>query len=604
MRLSLKMVLIFSAMMLAAFFVLSSLAANSVIEGAGAFTEARFRNMATGITRELQDDFTMMKLTLDELAGNTTFMAALNQMVRDDTDDQKMGIAAGKAALAQMDHSPLVRMNDRVSFYTRDGIFLTSPTLLDDGQYGSPGTTNRAGEIISSFAWLDRVDSGEGPFVLALHEDFLSEGPGAQIYGVIQRVSYKGKELGYLEIDRNAEDLAGIMAFVDDESILVQVYLSNGQMLFSSTEESFGWPDDMEQDTFTRLTPDGRSGAYDIYHTFLEPYSLHMVIAQPSAVIDMNQQILRGVMFRRALMITVPAILIIIWVSFRLTRSTRRLTRKVRGLSGGNPLSVSPEETRALTETVTSPVDRETFELEQVLNEMIRNEKKSASTELALREGTLQAQLNALQTQINPHFIYNTLNIISAKSMESGNYDVIEICDQFAQMLRYSTDTRSRTATMAEEIENVRSYLALAKARYEDNLEYRIDVPEDLNGIIVPKLTLQPLVENALTHGFDGMNVLRKLAVSGRIENDTLILEIRDNGSGFSDEMLRSLRARIRDIEDGKVSIEESGGHIGLVNTCLRLHYYSNGAMRIAIRNDEGAVVTLTMPCGQKNNPA
>ena len=68
--------------------------------------------------------------------------------------------------------------------------------------------------------------------------------------------------------------------------------------------------------------------------------------------------------------------------------------------------------------------------------------------EIAMREGTLQAQLSALQTQINPHFVYNTLNIISAKSMESGNYEVIEICDQFAQMLRYATDTRSRTATV------------------------------------------------------------------------------------------------------------------------------------------------------------
>ena len=82
-----------------------------------------------------------------------------------------------------------------------------------------------------------------------------------------------------------------------------------------------------------------------------------------------------------------------------------------------------------------------------------------------MREGTLQAQLSALQTQINPHFVYNTLNIISAKSMESGNYEVIEICDQFAQMLRYATDTRSRTATMAEELENVRYYLMLSKAR-------------------------------------------------------------------------------------------------------------------------------------------
>lgn len=130
-------------------------------------------------------------------------------------------------------------------------------------------------------------------------------------------------------------------------------------------------------------------------------------------------------------------------------------------------------------------------------------------------------------------------------------------------------------------------------------MEFTVDVPENLNTITVPKLTLQPLVENALTHGFDGTNVLRRLSVTGLIKANRLILEIRDNGTGFSDEMLQSLRARIQEIEDGKVSIEASGGHIGLVNTCLRLYYYSKGAMHMNIRNDSGAVITMTMPCGK-----
>lgn len=225
--------------------------------------------------------------------------------------------------------------------------------------------------------------------------------------------------------------------------------------------------------------------------------------------------------------------------------------------------------------------------------------RDSTLNELAMREGTLQAQLNALQMQINPHFIYNTLNIISAKSMESGNLDVIEICDQFASMLRYATDTRSRTAFLQEEIENVRNYLLLAKSRYEDNLEFVIDVPEDLHGIEVPKLTLQPLVENALNHGYAGSSTLRRISVIGTITDSMLVLEIRDNGTGFSEDMLRSFRRLIADIDAGKVSIEDAGGHIGLINTCLRLHYYSNGAIRITIRNDNGAVVTLTMPVEQ-----
>ena len=78
---------------------------------------------------------------------------------------------------------------------------------------------------------------------------------------------------------------------------------------------------------------------------------------------------------------------------------------------------------------------------------------------------------------------------------------------------------------------------------------------------------------------------------------ETLSIKIQDNGNGFSEEMLRALRDRIREIEAGKVSIEESGGHIGLINTCLRLHYYSNGQVHVSIRNDGGAVITISMPC-------
>ena len=342
--------------------------------------------------------------------------------------------------------------------------------------------------------------------------------------------------------------------------------------------------------------PENCETEYLVYHTLMERDGLHLVIAQDAHLQDMQNHRLRRNMFLRALYIMIPTGLLISLVSLRLTRSTRKLTRKVRQIPISSMLKTSPGALSELAETVTSPTDRETHELEQVFNAMMLHLREAASAEMALREGALQARLSALQTQINPHFIYNTLNIISAKSMESGNFDVIEICNQFAQMLRYSTDTRSQTATMAEEIEFVRSYLMLAKARYEDNLEFSIDVPENLGDITVPRLTLQPLVENALNHGFDGKNVLRRLSVSGHIEGGLLVLIIRDNGTGFSEEMLQSLRSRIRAIEEGTVSIESTGGHIGLINTCLRLHYYSKGAMRIAIGNDNGAVITLTMP--------
>ena len=207
MRLSAKMILIFTAMMLVALLFLSGYAANTSVQGANAFTEARFHNMAVSIYRDMQQDFSMMQLTLDELTGNSTFMAALNQMIRDDSDDQKMAQAAEKAALQQLSQSPLVDAYQRVTFYTREGVFLTVPPDKDTTLiYGSP----QAMETISAFPWLDEADASDSYCVLAPHRDFLSRRQEAMVYGIVQKVSYHEKVIGYLEIAKSAEPFCRI----------------------------------------------------------------------------------------------------------------------------------------------------------------------------------------------------------------------------------------------------------------------------------------------------------------------------------------------------------------------------------------------------------
>lgn len=555
--------------------------------------------MYASIQRDLEQDISMMEMTLQELTDNTSFMAALNQMVRDDSADQKMALAASKAAIQQLLQSPLVDSFYRVSFYTRDGVFLT--THLGKDQRMTAGSRDMGAEI-AVLPWLDFADQRPTPIILPPHEDIFSPNRAVRVYGIVQQVEYHGNTIGYLEVSSQQEALARIMEFVDNQDVCVEAVFDDGKRLFESTPADWTWPTDLETDRFTSVQTDGGSGR-TVLHERIDRMGLNLYISQDSAFFDMANARQRSTMFRQALMVMLPAALLIVLVSISLTRSIRMLTKKVRQIPADSVLRQDAVPTYGLLSTVTSSRDQETHELEQVFNHLMVRLRDSATNELMLREGALHAQLSALQTQINPHFIYNTLNIISAKSMESGNFDVIEICDQFAQMLRYSTDIRSRTATLAEEIDNVRNYLMLAKARYENNLEFTIDVPENLSEITMPKLTLQPLVENALTHGFDGKNELRKLYVTGRIEGRLLILEIRDNGTGFSSEMLQSLRANIEQIRAGKLSIEASGGHIGLVNTCLRLHYYSKGAMQISIRNESGAVITITMPCEPRRSP-
>jgi len=589
------MVLIFSAMMLVGFLLFYSFASRTSLEGASAFTESRFKNMSTSISRDLEQEFDMMEITLQELTDNFTFMSALNQIVRDDTEDQKMAQAAERTALQQLIESPLVDMYYRATFYTRDGAFLTSSVSKDSSLIPR---SEEAIALISSFPWLDEADRSKDVVIMPTSRDAFSRDPDDEVYGITAVARYNGNPIGYISIVNRLQNLNVLMDYADEPGICVEAVYDNGSLLFRSQEASWTWPEDLVSDTVTTVPATGGGPGRIVYHSYIKKLNLHLYISQDAAISETGKAMLRGSMLKRAALILIPAILLIALVSIGLTHSIRKLTKKVRQVSVASLLRQDDESAKALLAPTTHPLDQETHELEQVFDRLMLRLRDSTANELSLREGTLQAQLNALQTQINPHFIYNTLNIISAKSMEKGNYEVIEICDQFAEMLRYSTDTRSRTATMAEEIRNVRNYLNLAKARYEENLEFVIDVPENLNEITVPKLTLQPLVENAISHGFDGTNVLRKLSVTGQLLEGQLILEIRDNGNGFSEEMLQSLRERIREIEAGKVSIEESGGHIGLINTCLRLHYYSQGQVHVSIRNEGGAVVTISMPRG------
>lgn len=590
-KLSVKMVLLFSSVMLLAMLALSSFAIESSISGENEYTSGRFHNMSASITRDIEQSIELMNLTIDDLTQNLSFMANLNQFVRDDSADGKVGIAARNAAVQHLVQSRILDNFYQVAFFTRDARCVTNQA---DEENKLKSRSRALKTIVDGMPFLDTADRTDAFLILPPHENFFCVPNGERVYSVLRRVQYFGRTIGYIEVSERCDMLERILSFVDNNAIRVQVYFDDGTLFYSSSNELL--PFDANIPAGAILDWQIGERQIQVQHTVLADLQMHLFVWQDAAV---SSSLLRGIqknMLRRTFLVLLPGIAAIVLVSMLLTRSIRCLTKKVQQMQVGRVLQDDEDVLAFLNTQVTSRSDREIFELEHAFNQMMVQLRSSTMNELAMREGTLQAQLSALQTQISPHFIYNTLNIISAKAMESSNFDIIELCDQFASMLRYATYTSSRTATLQEEIANAHNYLQLAKARYEDNLEYTIDVPKELTGLIVPKLTLQPLVENALTHGYDGTNALRRLSVTGRFEAGKLHLRVRDNGTGFTPEMLASLSRRIEEIQDDHSFASDASTHIGLINTCLRLHYYSKGAMRMSIRNEDGAVVELTMP--------
>ena len=412
------------------------------------------------------------------------------------------------------------------------------------------------------------------------------------IYTLMSPAVYHGKQIGFVEVNALSTDLFDIFSSNDMAGFRATAYDADGRLFHRSFDDTIDYSA-AEYGSMTECS-DENGDTYYVVKEHCSWLGFDIYAAQRTAVFEssIHSVILHHVLV--SLLVLFIAEVFIILSSHQLSRSILRLTRKVSQLSDPAAIAERPLLPEEMPK-VTNPRDVEMRELEDVFDKQVMELKTAMRNDAELRESNLRSRLNALQAQINPHFIYNTLNIISAKSMEAGNEEVIDICGKFAQMLRYSTDLRSKTATLQEEIAHVRNYLALAKARLEDRLEYTIDIPDAFSHLTLPKLSLQPIAENAISHGYQGSSGTIHITISGTVDEDgCLHLLICDDGCGFGEEILSHLREEFSRIEAGELTEpENTSAHIGLVNTYRRLFYFSRGAIRMRVRNDGGAVVEL-----------
>ncbi|MBQ9065551.1 MAG: histidine kinase [Blautia sp.] len=201
------------------------------------------------------------------------------------------------------------------------------------------------------------------------------------------------------------------------------------------------------------------------------------------------------------------------------------------------------------------------------LNTALENEKRASMLQL-------QAQFDTLQTQVNPHFIYNVLNIISSRAIMADDEVICEMCGSLGSMLRYSTNNKKRYASVSEELEYLNSYFYLLKSRYENRLNVMIDVENSVLDILLPKMTLQQIVENSIKHGYHETDENMDITITGKQEADGWFVMVEDNGSGAPDDKVSSLKGRFEEIRHSysnlSISTEAEMGGIGLPNTFAR----------------------------------
>ncbi len=191
------------------------------------------------------------------------------------------------------------------------------------------------------------------------------------------------------------------------------------------------------------------------------------------------------------------------------------------------PIHADVEEVQLLSDGIENMVGR----LKWQIDKNTEQEKHRRGTELAL-----------LQSQINPHFLYNTLDTI-VWLIESGEIGgAVKMVASLSNYFRFSLSRGKNVITLEEEEQHIRSYLEIQQMRYRDLMDYEIDISDQLKNFVLPKLTLQPLVENALYHGIKNRRRKGLIRLRGRAENENVILEVADDGRGMTKERLEEVR--------------------------------------------------------------
>lgn len=282
------------------------------------------------------------------------------------------------------------------------------------------------------------------------------------------------------------------------------------------------------------------------------------------------------------------SIAIATWGSRTISKPIKRVVREMKQVETGNFNRVltmeSYHEIGQLVDSFNRMVSR--------IAELIEQVKISSVSEK-------NAELQALQSQVNPHFLYNTLDMIYWLLDEKGNDNLAEVVLALSHMFRYSSHWEDEV-TLGEEIDQIRHYLTIIELRLHGRLRVRIDIDEQWRGMRVPKMTLQPIIENAVKHGLEPLGADGELTVTAKRESDSLTITIADNGVGMGEEKLAKLRRSLENAPAGSAGeLEAEGGHrgggIGLSNLQRRLTIMFGESYGISVESAPGAGTSVSV---------
>ena len=284
-------------------------------------------------------------------------------------------------------------------------------------------------------------------------------------------------------------------------------------------------------------------------------------------------------------------ILLALWVRTRTVNATAAAIRLPieRLEEAAASIAEGSLDTR-IADTNVTELRNLTFQINTMADRLQDMMKKSNLDARRLRK----AELRTLQAQINPHFLYNTLDAIVWKAEAGEKDEVIHLTSALSDFFRISLSSGADWIPISQEKKHIEGYLKIQQTRYRDIMDYEIDIPDEIGDYYILKLLLQPLVENALYHGVKIKRGGGSISVKGELQDGFLTFSVKDTGLGMSPEQLADLKERMK---KGQPTVSEGSGGFGLVNVNMRIRLYYNQADDLTIESGpEGTTVSFKVP--------
>ncbi|MGJ9383530.1 cache domain-containing sensor histidine kinase [Salipaludibacillus sp. CF4.18] len=458
--------------------------------------------------------------------------------------------------------------------------------------------------LLEEQKWKKELDSLEKSefMLLPTTETTLANGEKRKVVSLVRNIYNipQRQKIGSMKIDINIDAFTNLLEFEDvnelEEYMQLLIMNQDQNVIFDYDEELTGAKiDGFERSIFLNQSDGGELVWKEDQYLYTYNKSPQtgwdtIILIDDDFIIYERNQILLFI-FSTGLIAIVLIALVSYFLSYQIAKPLRELTLKMEGVEQGD-----------LTERMNFTGNKEMDIVTRVYNNMLESINRLIREVYESKITEKNAKISALQSQINPHFLYNTLNVMKAISRVKQVEEVAEISESLSDLFKYTMKDLDKPVPLKEELDHINNYINIQKHRFMDRFILVSDVQEGAEETFLPKLSIQPIIENAINHGLADKKMGGIVELNVLRDRNTVLIQVKDNGNGIEPEKLKQIENRLS--YSNPIETEAPHMGVGLINIQQRIRLMYGPTFGLEIRSEvgSGTITTLKIPYNSEND--